>query len=213
MINIIEKKVHSQNNEDGIIESIFDYVASQNRYIPRNAIEIGCNSREANCILLEKKGWNVLSLDSHPDSSNIVKANLTPDNILNILDQNDAPRFLGCVSIDTDYSTFHLTKRFYNFGMYASILWVVEYNGCLPFDANKCVPRDDEARWDGKTDYFGASLDVFVDLMKHHKLIYTNGVNSFFLDKSYCPKDMLEIDEASLWKPCPIKFDKSDKWN
>lgn len=203
MIKITEKKVYSQNGEDGIIESILSFVASQNRYIPTAAIEIGASSKEANCLLLEKKGWNVLYFDSHPDSSNIVKADLTPSNILNVLDQNDAPRFLGVLSVDVDYSTFWLTKRLYEYGMYASILWAIEYNGTKPYGSGYCVPRDDSRRWTGD-DVFGASLDVFVDLMKHHKLVYTNGINGFFLDKSYCTKEMLEIDEKTLWKELKV---------
>ena len=60
-INLHEKKIYSQNGEDGIIEFIFSQIGTTNKF----SVEFGFgNGFECNTILLlERMGWNGLMMD------------------------------------------------------------------------------------------------------------------------------------------------------
>ena len=61
-----EKKVYSQNGEDGIIEEIFNRIGTTNKFFVEFGIENGteCNTRH----LLEDKGWQGLWIDGSFDN-------------------------------------------------------------------------------------------------------------------------------------------------
>lgn len=60
-INLHEKKIYSQNGEDGIIEFIFSRIGTTNKFFVEFGVEDGvmCNSR-----YLLKKGWSGLMMDA-----------------------------------------------------------------------------------------------------------------------------------------------------
>ncbi len=64
-INEHEKKIYSQNGEDGIIEFIFTQIGTTNKF----SVEFGVgNGFECNTVyLLEKKGWKGLMMDYGAD--------------------------------------------------------------------------------------------------------------------------------------------------
>lgn len=64
-INLHEKKIYSQNGEDGIIEFIFSKIGTTNKF----CVEFGVgNGFECNTTyLLEKKGWKGLMMDYGAD--------------------------------------------------------------------------------------------------------------------------------------------------
>ncbi len=64
-INEFEKKIYSQNGEDGIIEYIFSKIGTTNKF----SVEFGVgNGFECNTVyLLEKKGWKGLMMDYGAD--------------------------------------------------------------------------------------------------------------------------------------------------
>lgn len=66
-INKYEKKIYSQNGEDGIIEFIFSQIGTTNKF----SVEFGVgNGFECNTIhLLEKKGWKGLMMDYGADQN------------------------------------------------------------------------------------------------------------------------------------------------
>ncbi len=66
-INDHEKKIYSQNGEDGIIEFIFTKIGTTNKF----SVEFGVgNGFECNTIyLLEKKGWKGLMMDYGADQN------------------------------------------------------------------------------------------------------------------------------------------------
>ncbi len=62
-----ERKVYSQNGEDGVIEAIFTILGVTNRFF----VEFGCGSAtECNTALLLEKGWRGLLMDSVGVSQN-----------------------------------------------------------------------------------------------------------------------------------------------
>ncbi len=64
-INLHEKKIYSQNGEDGILEYIFSEIGTTNKF----SVEFGVgNGFECNTVyLLEKKGWDGLMMDYGAD--------------------------------------------------------------------------------------------------------------------------------------------------
>lgn len=66
-INSHEKKIYSQNGEDGIIEFIFSKIETTNKF----SVEFGVgNGYECNTVyLLEKKGWTGLMMDYGSDQN------------------------------------------------------------------------------------------------------------------------------------------------
>lgn len=74
-INLHEKKIYSQNGEDGIIDFIFSKIGTTNKF----CVEFGVgNGFECNTVfLLEKKGWKGLMMDYGADQEiqwgNVIK--------------------------------------------------------------------------------------------------------------------------------------------
>lgn len=66
-LNIHEKKIYSQNGEDGIIEYVFSKIGTSNKF----SVEFGVgNGFECNTVyLLEKLGWKGLMMDYGSDSN------------------------------------------------------------------------------------------------------------------------------------------------
>ena len=64
-VNLHEKKIYSQNGEDGIIDFIFSKIGNTNKF----SVEFGVgNGFECNTVyLLEKKGWTGLMMDYGAD--------------------------------------------------------------------------------------------------------------------------------------------------
>jgi hypothetical protein len=78
-LNLHERKIYSQNGEDGIIEFIFSKIGSTNKF----SVEFGVgNGFESNTTyLLEKKGWKGLMMDYGSDekikTENLIKKGLS----------------------------------------------------------------------------------------------------------------------------------------
>lgn len=74
-INEFEKKIYSQNGEDGIIDYIFSKIKTTNKFSVEFGVGDGFESNTA--YLLEKKNWNGLMMDYGSDDkihvSNVIK--------------------------------------------------------------------------------------------------------------------------------------------
>ena len=74
-INEFEKKIYSQNGEDGIIDYIFSKIKTTNKFSVEFGVGDGFESNTA--YLLEKKNWNGLMMDYGSDdkihASNVIK--------------------------------------------------------------------------------------------------------------------------------------------
>ena len=70
-INNFEKRVYSQNGEDGIIATIFDKISTTNKYFVEFGVEDGreCNTRN----LRENFGWNGLMMDGNGYNNPLIK--------------------------------------------------------------------------------------------------------------------------------------------
>lgn len=60
-ISCFEKKIYSQNGEDGILNFLFSYIGTTNKFL----VEIGCDdASECNGRLLLESGWDGILIDS-----------------------------------------------------------------------------------------------------------------------------------------------------
>jgi len=73
-INFFEKKIFSQNGEDGIIDFIFSQISTTNKFFVEFGVKDGmvCNTR----YLLEEKGWRGLMMDDKKQNKKYIKKNL-----------------------------------------------------------------------------------------------------------------------------------------
>lgn len=173
------KKIYSQNNEDGIIDKIFEIIGTTNKYYVEFGTGDGseCNTR----YLREKKGFSGLMMDGCCENLiiNLRKEFITRENINSLFKKYKVPAEFDLLSIDIDFNDFYI---WWALPEYKPRLVVIEYNtGYGPVD-DKVVIYNKTHMWD-YTDYSGASIVAMNNLGKKmgYTLIYANGVNLFFL--------------------------------
>ena len=199
-----ERKVYSQQGEDGILEEIFRRIGVESRSFVEFGIQDGSECCARN--LLENHGWNGVWLEGDPAHVErarhrfgsfpvrIVQAFLTRENINALLDEADVPRTPDLLVVDVDGNDYWLLAEILRHR--APRVIAVEYNGAFGPRSSWVMPYDPSHRWDG-TCYFGASLSALSDLAARHgyRLVGCDslGVNAFFVRASV-------LDPAD-WEP------------
>jgi hypothetical protein len=198
-LNALERKVSSQNGEDGIIAALLDAIGTTNRYVVEFGVEDGneCNSAR----LLRECGWNGLLIegdDGHFDSLerayaasprvHVAHHFITAENIAQILVEQGVPTDMDLLSIDLDGNDYWVWQALDG---YRPRVVVIEYNAAHPPPERWVMAYDPQHVWRGDT-YFGASLTSLAALgrSKGYALLATDahGVNAFFLRR-----DLLEL--------------------
>jgi hypothetical protein len=185
----------SQNDEDGIIIEILRRI----RLEPSVFVELGVgNGLENNTIILLASGWRGVWIGGEqlafdlPQSSRLAfnRAWIDRENVAHLV-KGEIEK-LGCalddiefISIDLDGNDAHLLPPLMESGLRPSVI-VCEYNGKFPPPIRFKIDYDAKHQWD-LTDYQGASLQVFVDLLQGYKLVCcnANGINAFFVRKDH----------------------------
>jgi hypothetical protein len=194
-INDFEKKINSQNGEDGIIECIFNQVGVTNKFF----VEFGIHSGIANTVFLRNKGWGGLWMDLK-GGENIKKEKITAENINDLLDKYNVPNEFDLLSIDIDGNDYYVWKEIIR----TPRVVVIEYNAHIPTDQSKAIKYNPNHKW-RHDDYFGASLLAMknLGLKKGYTLIGCdgNGVNAFFVKEDLVDGNfkIKSIDE--VYKP------------
>lgn len=180
-------KIHSQNDEDGIIDAIFQDIPPQSRYFVEFGIgpnwkdPTNSNGIEGNCVLLRNNGWRGLFMDggNHPAEYNIQKEFITALNINSLLRKYQVPQNVDIISIDVDGQDFWIWLACY----FRPELYIVEYNpNFRQIWQSQTIEWDLQNRWDASK-YYGASLGGLIKLGydKGYKLVHANGTNAFFM--------------------------------
>lgn len=203
----MEKRVYSQNGEDGVIEFLFQHVGSPTKYYVEIGTENGteCNTRN----LRENHGWKGIMFDCSYENSeiNLCREMITADNIKDILCKYAVPIYPDLFSLDIDYNDWYVLRALLDH-LHPRVM-VLEYNAILGSESDSTVIYDPTAMWDG-TNYFGASLMALTILAKKHgyTLVYceNRGVNAFFVRDdllSLLPAELAKTvgQVATLWKP------------
>ena len=187
-----ERRIFSQNGEDGIIEEIFRRIGTNTKYFVEFGVETGveCNSAR----LARELGWQGLFIEGDPSMCADLRRNyasfpnvtclesfVAPDSIERILDDHCVPTELDLLSIDIDGNDYWVWKAIAG---WRPRLVIVEYNATKPPPERWVMTENTEHRWDHTT-YFGASLASFVALgnERGYTLVGTtsNGINAFFV--------------------------------
>ncbi|MGE5196495.1 MAG: hypothetical protein ACM3JI_04110, partial [Anaerolineae bacterium] len=121
-----EKRVFSQNGEDGVLEIIFHYIQPKTKYFVEFGVEDGtiCNTR----FFREKYHWTGLMMDgrfSNPQI-NLRQHFITAENICDLLEYYGVPQEFDLLSIDVDGNDWYLWKRILE--KYRPSVVVIEYN-------------------------------------------------------------------------------------
>jgi hypothetical protein len=180
-----EKKVYSQNGEDGIIETIFEEIGVNSMRFLEIGIEDGkeCNTRN----LVEDYGWVGTMVEGNKrearkayslfrgENVSIVSKIVTPENINQLICSD-----LDLLSIDVDGDDYWIWKAV----KYSPRVVIIEYNSTY---GNKPItqPYLGKMRTEKHPDwlYHGAGLNALITLgkAKGYNLVYANGINAFFV--------------------------------
>jgi hypothetical protein len=211
-LSLFEKKIFSQNGEDGItmklVELIYDCndCNNNNKFYVEFGVENGmeCNTR----ILREKYNWKGLQMDGgHQNNSiNLKKEFVMKENVLELFKKYNVPQNINVLSVDIDFNDFYCLKEI--LANYKCDIVICEYNATHLANEDKIVIYDKNGCWDS-SNYFGVSLCSIDKLAKKHNysLIYcnANGVNCFLIhndlikDKNLQFKNLGNI--TKIYKP------------
>ncbi len=187
-----ERRVYSQNGEDGIIEEILRRVGIKTGLFVEFGAETGL---ECNCARLAlKEGWGALFIEGNSakfdglsrtyagdDRIRCIRARVSSDNIEQILSGNHIPQEFDLLSIDIDGNDYWVWAAIQN---WHPRIVVIEYNASFPPPRLWVMVENHEHTWDG-TSYYGASLASLARLgrKKGYSLVATDsrGVNAFFV--------------------------------
>ena len=226
-INNFEKKIYSQNGEDGILEYIFSVIGTTNKFFVEFGVGDGleCNTRH----LKENKEWNGLMMDAGLMISlgwtslkyvskkifeknqktkpikkiplDIKKETITVENIEKLFLKYSVPKYFDLLSIDIDSNDYWVWKAIKN---YEPRVIVIEYNSTIHVEESKVIEYNPKAKWDC-TNYFGASLLALTKLgeSKGYRLIGcdSNGINAFFCKAKLIQKYVKQKPNKELYRP------------
>ena len=191
-LNDFERKVFSQNGEDGILEALFHAIGTTNKFVVEFGVENGreCNSGN----LIRNCGWSGLLLEgderlfgelaaTFAGFPNVRLAHhfVTAENISDIFREHGVPREPDLLSIDVDGNDYWIWKAL---DAYRARVVVIEFNSVHAPPERWVMQYNPAHRWRGDS-YFGASLESLAALGKRkgYALMATDrlGVNAFFL--------------------------------
>ena len=183
-----------QNEEDGIIEEIFNRIGTTNKIF----IEFGVqNGLESNSHYLLFKGWHGLWIDGGEayvkeirekfapvlasGQLKVLQAFITRENINELFIASGIEGEIDLLSIDIDGNDYHVWKAI---NVVKPRVVVIEYNGKFPPNCDWKQAYNKYHVWDG-SDWQGASLKALELLGRQlgYQLVGTNlnGGNAFFV--------------------------------
>lgn len=183
-----ERAVFSQNGEDGIIQEIVKRLDITHGYF----VEIGAEAGQANCIQLAHLGWHGLFIDRNNDTCSkldlelpkhqVVRHHIKRLNVERVLDLANVPHDIDLLSIDIDGQDYWVWK---GIETRKPKIVVIEYNASHVPPSLWVMKEDTRYLWDGRSDYYGASLESLANLgikLGYH-LVSTesSGTNAFFV--------------------------------
>ena len=183
-LRMYEKRLISQNGEDGVLEKIFKLIGTTNKYY----VDFGAGDGHLwsnTKYLKEQFGWTGLLMDgSYPDdpSINLHREFITAENVCTLFNKYNVPRECDLVSIDIDRNDFYVWKVLCR--EYRPRVVVIEFNKYFNHNEDKVVIYDAHKTWNG-TEYSGASILAMLNLARvlGYSLVYqeSEGVNLFFV--------------------------------
>jgi hypothetical protein len=196
-----ERRVYSQNGEDGVIEAIFARLGTTNKFF----VELGCrDGTRCNGAYLIEEGWTGLMLDAEGISANpqitIRNEFVTAENINQLFKKHRVPPHFDLLSIGVDGNEFWLWREIIN----RPRVVVIKYNAHVSPEVRASIVYDPNFCASG-TDYFGASLLALAELgrQKGYTLLYCEraGVSAFFAADETLPAGFRAASVESIYRP------------
>lgn len=212
-------KVYSQNEEDGIIEEIFNRIGTTNKIFIEFGVE---NGLECNSHYLLFKGWHGLWLEGDirhikeihekfaPVLANgqlkIIQVHITRENINELFIQGGIEGEIDMLSVDIDGNDYYVWEAI---NVVRPRVVVIEYNAKFPPNHDWKQAYNKRHMWD-LSDWQGASLKALELLGRKlgYQLVGTNlnGTNAFFVRKDLAKDLFIEPATAeNLYNPA--RFD------
>ncbi|WP_455145959.1 FkbM family methyltransferase [Brachyspira pilosicoli] len=205
-------KVYSQNDEDGIINEIFNRIGTTNKFFVEFGVQTGL---ECNSHYLLFNGWNGVFIEGSEYYYNMIidkfrkpieekrlevlNRFIDAENINDILSETKAIKIkdIDLLSIDIDGNDYHVFK---SINVINPRVVIIEYNSKFPPPSEWIMPYNPKHIWDN-SDNQGVSLQSISNLAdkKGYQLVGTNlnGINAFFVRKDLC-KDKFCDDCSAL---------------
>ena len=208
-------KVYSPNDEDGIIEEIFNRIGTTSKIFVEFGVQ---NGLECNSHYLLHKGWRGLWLEGDGNACNeivarffpvvsteqlkIRQAFITKDNINFLIAESGIVGEIDLLSIDIDGNDYYVWEAI---NVVKPRVVVIEYNAKFPPNHFWKQAYNEKHTWDG-SDWHGASLKAMETLGRQlgYRLVGTNfnGVNTFFVKQELADDLFIEPATAeNLYNP------------
>ena len=213
-------KVYSQNDEDGIIEEIFNRVGTTNKIFIEFGVE---NGLECNSHYLLFKNWRGLWIDGSSahvkeirekfapvlasGQLKILQAFITRENINELFIAGGVTGEIDLLSIDVDGNDYYIWQTI---NVVRPRVVIIEYNAKFPPNCDWKMAYNKNHIWDG-SDWHGASLKALELLGRRldYQLVGTNlnGVNAFFVRRDLAKDLFIEPATAeNLYNPARFNF-------
>jgi hypothetical protein len=190
-------RLHSQNQEDGVLWAIFQHVGVGNKRF----VELGSGSSGGNAAMFAGEfGWTGLMVEGDADKAGMVRRKfplatavcewIKPETVNDILTRHGFTGEVDLFSLDIDGNDYWVWKAM---TACSPRVVVLEYNSMFGPDRAVTIPYDPAfSRRDHRFCYFGASLAALTKLsaQKGFRLVAVEptGVNAFFLRNDVAPE-------------------------
>lgn len=179
------KKVYSQTGEEGILEHIFNFIGTTNKYLVDFGAGDGFNL--SNSQLLLEQGWEGLRMDG-VGYGDVLTEFITAENILGLFKKYEVPQTFDLLSIDIDGNDYWVLKEILK--EYKPIVILAEFNGCLPVGVSQTI-KYNPTHVHQADDYYGASFEAFKRLCKDYVVVYNqHNLNMFMIHKEVFDLDI-----------------------
>jgi hypothetical protein len=190
-------KHFSQGDEDGVMLEILRRIGVKNGAFA----ELGVgNGLENNTLILLAAAWRGFWIGGQPLAFNhtanpqrfrFYQGWVDLESILPLVRGGMTEMGLDCLdvlSLDLDGNDYYFARQLLEHDITPKV-FVLEYNAKFPPPIKWTIEYDSRHVWDG-TDYFGASLTLFCELLEQHSygLVCCNGgtgANAFFVRNEY----------------------------
>lgn len=190
-----ERRVTSQNGEDGILVFIFQNVGVTDKFYVEFGVESG---RERNTRFLQERcGWHGALMDGgHSNHSiNLTKAFITPGSVGSLFQERGVPKEFDLLSIDLDSTDLWIWRELGSVHGYKPRVVVVEVNSNYAQNEFWTFPNNPDVFWQGDS-LAGASLAA-LDLLSRELGYILIGVDSTFINAFFVRSDVLHKSGAT----------------
>jgi hypothetical protein len=186
-----ERRIYSQNGEDGIIQALFSQIGTTDR----SFVEIGADDGRENCTRqLVGSGWSGVWIEADPRKAEasktfagskvrVLAAAVRRDNVVGLLHAAGVPPAPDLLVLDIDGNDWWVLDALLR--EFHPRVVVVEYNATFQPGQWWVQRYRADRTWDG-TFRHGASLDALTDLTRSSGLTLvacdSHGVNAFFVE-------------------------------